>query len=62
MIICRLVDDEYRMNRRILRQKKKHHVQLWDIQTNHQGEYVKKLRRLLKKLNRMLHGKYAINP
>jgi hypothetical protein len=62
MTLCRLIDDEYRMNRRILRLRKKHHDDLPVHPIAEQEEYLKKLRRLLKKLNRMLHGKYAINP
>jgi hypothetical protein len=62
MTIHRLVDDEYRINRRILRRRKKYHDDSPIYPIVKQEEYLKKLRRLLKKLNRMLHGIYAVNP
>jgi len=60
--IHRLVDDEYRMQRRQLRYRKMSgdDTQIYSITTHEKNH--KQLGKLLKKLNRLRFGKYTINP
>lgn len=58
----RMVDDDYRLMRRNLRYQRhrKHRSNVYPIEE--QEKHLKKMGRLLKKLNRLLNGRYAINP
>ena len=60
----RMVDDEYRRDRRNVRYEKRrvkasHSDKIYPL--SEQETHLKKLGRLLRKLNHLLTGKYAIN-
>jgi hypothetical protein len=61
----RMVDDEYRQERRNLRWRRMRAEKGDRLEASHiphSERYLKMLARLLRKLNRLLDGRYAINP